>query len=330
MKTAIIFGVTGQDGSYLTELLLEKNYYVVGVARRVSTDNTSRIVHLLDHPSFELKLGDITDAFSVYNILSEYSPVAEVYNLAAQSHVGTSFEQPGLTWDVTGKGVLNILEGVSAVTPEAKFYQASSSEMFGDSVTNLHGETFQNENTPFNPQSPYAIAKLAGHHAVRLYRESYDIHASCGILFNHESERRGDKFVTRKITKWIGDNYDSLGENKLCLGNLYAERDWGHARDYVYAMWLMLQQAESDDYVVCTGETHTVEEFLAEAFRCINIWDYKEHVDIDEDLIRPAEVDYLRGDCSKARDVLGWKPSISFEQLVEIMVEFDLGRISNT
>ena len=330
MKTAIIFGVTGQDGSYLTELLLEKNYYVVGVARRVSTDNTSRILHLLDHPAFELQLGDITDTFSIYNILSEYSPVAEVYNLAAQSHVGTSFEQPGLTWDVTGKGVLNILEGVSAVTPEAKFYQASSSEMFGDSVTNLHGESFQNENTPFNPQSPYAIAKLAGHHAVRLYRESYGLHASCGILFNHESERRGDKFVTRKITKWIGDNYDSLGENKLDLGNLYAERDWGHARDYVYAMWLMLQQEESDDYVVCTGETRTVEEFLVEAFRCINIWDYKEYVGIDEDLIRPAEVDYLRGDCSKARDVLGWKPKISFEQLVEIMVEFDLGGVLNT
>ena len=330
MKTAIIFGVTGQDGSYLTELLLEKNYYVVGVARRVSTDNTSRILHLLDHPAFELQLGDITDTFSIYNILSEYSPVAEVYNLAAQSHVGTSFEQPGLTWDVTGKGVLNLLEGVATVTPEAKFYQASSSEMFGDSVTNLHGESFQNENTPFNPQSPYAIAKLAGHHAVRLYRESYGLHASCGILFNHESERRGDKFVTRKITKWIGDNYDSLGKNKLDLGNLYAERDWGHARDYVYAMWLMLQQDESDDYVVCTGETHTVEEFLVEAFRCINIWDYKEYVDIDEDLIRPAEVDYLRGDCSKARDVLGWKPKISFEQLVEIMVEFDLGGVLNT
>jgi GDPmannose 4,6-dehydratase len=330
MKTAIIFGVTGQDGSYLTELLLEKNYYVVGVARRVSTDNTSRILHLLDHPAFELQLGDITDTFSIYNILSEYSPVAEVYNLAAQSHVGTSFEQPGLTWDVTGKGVLNLLEGVATVTPEAKFYQASSSEMFGDSVTNLHGESFQNENTPFNPQSPYAIAKLAGHHAVRLYRESYGLHASCGILFNHESERRGDKFVTRKITKWIGDNYDSLGENKLDLGNLYAERDWGHARDYVYAMWLMLQQEESDDYVVCTGETHTVEEFLVEAFRCINIWDYKEYVGIDEDLIRPAEVDYLRGDCSKARDVLGWKPKISFEQLVEIMVEFDLGGVLNT
>ena len=326
MKTAVILGVTGQDGSYLAELLLDKGYCVVGIARRVSTDNTSRIFHLLDNPDFELKSGDITDPFSLYNILSSYEPITEIYNLAAQSHVGTSFDQPSLTWDVTAKGVLNVLEYLASTDSSAKLYQASSSEMFGDSFSTLDGEKFQDENTVFNPQSPYAIAKLAAHHSVSLYRNSYGIHASCGILFNHESERRGDNFVTRKITKWIGDNYESLGENSLYLGNLYAERDWGHAEDYVYAMWLMLQQEEPDDYVICTGETYSVEDFLNEAFRCINIWDYNEYVSIDKELLRPSEVPYLRGKCSKAEEVLGWKPRTSFKQLVERMVEFDLGR----
>lgn len=358
MKTAVIFGVTGQDGSYLSELLLKKDYHVVGVARRVSTDNTQRLSLLLNSafPSFELVSGDITDPYSVHRILTQFKP-DEVYNLAAQSHVGTSFNQPSTTWDITAKGCLNILEVMRETG--GKFYQASSSEMFGDSFTIDGDNKYQDEDTVFNPQSPYAIAKLAAHQAARLYRKSYGIHASCGILFNHESERRGEQFVTRKITKWvaglcefmggIGVGFDEIiydGDNlkvdvrrfvdtslsfltypKLRLGNLGAKRDWGYAGDYVEAMWLMLQQDVPNDYVICTGKTYSVEEFLIETFKCINILDYRPFVIVDEKLKRPSEVPYLKGDYSKAKELLGWKPKHSFQDLVGLMLQNDLSGV---
>ncbi len=351
MKTAVIFGVTGQDGSFLSELLLSKQYKVIGVARRSSLPNTSRINLLLNIPIFELVSGDVTDPYSVHRILQKYKP-DEVYNLAAQSHVGTSFVQPSTTWDITGKGCLNVLEVMRETG--GRFYQASSSEMFGDAFTRTRdGNKVQDETTPFRPQSPYAIAKLAAHHSVRLYRQSYDIFACSGILFNHESERRGENFVTRKITKWVADfvrwcekqgldpesrhfrfDEDYIHSNRECfpklrLGNLDAKRDWGYAADYVQAMWLMLQQDKPDDYIICTGETHSVEEFLIEAFKCINIVDYDKFMLIDEKFKRPSEVPYLRGDCSKAKKRLNWKPTHSFKELVEIMLQADLSRVSD-
>ncbi len=358
MKTAIIFGVTGQDGSHLADLLLEKNYKVTGVTRRTSTDNTTRISHLLNNENFKLASGDITDASSVLNILREHEQVDEVYNLAAQSHVAVSFKQPGLTWDITGKGCLNILQGLVDLNMlGARFYQASSSEMFGknyDIEVGMTSETkYQNEETKFLPQSPYAIAKCAAHYMTALYRDGYGIHASAGILFNHEGPRRGETFVTRKITKWIGDFvkwnnptnetgaiidipkqddenmlYNSLmdgeGFPKLRLGNLDAYRDWGYAGDYCEAMWMMLQQDEADDYVICTGETHTIREFLNVAFQEAGITDWSAYVIQDPEFYRPAEVDYLRGDCSKANTKLGWTPKHSFEDLVKMMVKHDL------
>ena len=368
MKTAVVFGVTGQDGSYLTDLLLSKEYRVIGVARRSSVDTTERLDQNIKNKDFVLVEGDITDGFCVSDIINKYDP-DEVYNLAAQSHVGTSFKQPTLTWDVTAGGCLNILEAirVSPRVDDIKFYQASSSEMFGKSFT-LQSEDcsvgdslitqetttthkYQDEDTAFMPQSPYAIAKLAAHHLVRNYRDSYGIHASSGILFNHESERRGENFVTRKITKWIGKFVNWLNNNnlaahqltkttetcekiyasghqesfsKLRLGNLYARRDWGHAKDYVRAMWLMLQQEEPDDYVVATGETHSVEEFLEYAFKHAHLGHWSEYVYIDPEFFRPAEVDYLLGDPSKARTKLGWEPEIKFEELAELMTEADI------
>ena len=368
---AIIFGITGQDGSYLAELLNNKNYEVVGVTRRVSVDTQQRISHIL--PQITVVEGDITDAFSVSNIIKEHEP-DEIYNLAAQSHVGTSFSQPSLTWDVTAGGCLNILEGIrySGRKEKIKFYQASSSEMFGKnySVEQIPMDEgkhkrkrakFQNEDTPFAPQSPYAIAKLASHHLVRNYRDSYGIFACSGILFNHESERRGEKFVTRKITKWIGDyvrwkkyvadqkkewestyepaltfSEDDIhihpkvaeGENikfpKLRLGNLDAYRDWGHAEDYVRAMWLMVQQEVPDDYVVATGETHSVRDFLNIAFAHVGIDEWEDYVVIDPKFYRPAEVDYLLGCPEKASSCLNWKPEISFTKLVHKMVGNDI------
>mgnify|MGYP001190852833 CR=1 FL=1 len=365
---AIIFGITGQDGSYLAELLLEKGYEVVGITRRVSVPTLNRITHIL--PKIKIIEGDITDAFSVSNVIKEEAP-DEIYNLAAQSHVGTSFKQPSLTWDVTAGGVLNILEAIrySDRRDDIKFYQASSSEMFGKNFTekkvltktleNVLGtvtldevysdsvcdsEKYQNEETPFMPQSPYAIAKLAAHHLVRNYRDSYGIFTCSGILFNHESERRGEKFVTRKITKWIGEfkkwamdhgyvspSFD--GDNiccndskfpKLRLGNLDAKRDWGHAEDYVRGMWKMVQYETPSDYVVATGETHSVREFLDIAFSHIGVDDWEDLVVIDPEFYRPAEVDYLLGIPAKAKRVLGWEPEISFEQLVERMVDSDV------
>lgn len=346
---AIIFGVTGQDGSHLAELLIEKGYEVVGVTRRTSTDNTIRLGRAKESERFRLVEGDITDAHSVREVLAKNGNVDEVYNLAAQSHVSVSFKQPALTWDITGKGCLNILQNIVDLGLKCRFYQASSSEMFGASYdTNGHGEKYQDEETKFMPQSPYAIAKCAAHYMTRLFREAYGVHASAGILFNHEGERRGETFVTRKITKWIGDfhhwceanetNFDKvkdcnktdclLSEDacfpKLRLGNLEAFRDWGYAGDYVEAMWLMLQQEIPEDYVICTGETHTIREFLDVAFAAVGVNDWSKYVVIDPQFYRPAEVDYLRGRNHKAVNKLGWRPRHSFKELVELMVQHDL------
>ena len=327
---AIIFGITGQDGSYLAELLIEKGYEVVGITRRVSVPTLNRINHIL--PKIKIVEGDITDAFSVSNVIKQEEP-DEIYNLAAQSHVGTSFKQPSLTWDVTAGGVLNILEAIrySGRKDAIKFYQASSSEMFGKNYNLREGFAemikFQDEKTPFAPQSPYAIAKLAAHHLVRNYRDSYGIFACSGILFNHESERRGEKFVTRKITKWIGEFVASGMDKefpKLRLGNLDAKRDWGHAEDYVRGMWQMVQHKTPDDYVVATGETYSVREFLDIAFKHVGIDGWENLVVIDPEFYRPAEVDYLLGIPTKAKRVLKWEPHISFEKLVERMVDSDV------
>ena len=338
MKKAIIFGVTGQDGSHLADLLLLKEYSVLGVARRTSTDNTGRIKHLQTNPNFQLVQGDITDSHSIIRILSEHVDVDEIYNLAAQSHVAVSFKQPALTWDITGKGCLNILQSIVDLKMDnVKFYQASSSEMFGrnyderatdgDFDSKLPVEKYQNEETKFLPQSPYAIAKCAAHHMTRLFREGYDVHASAGILFNHEGPRRGETFVTRKITKWIGEFVKSGRDPefpRLRLGNLEAFRDWGYAGDYVEAMWMMLQQESPDDYVICTGETHTIREFLDVAFKHIGIDNWSDLVVQDPEFYRPAEVDYLRGCNSKAREKLGWTPANSFDDLVKMMVDYDV------
>lgn len=359
-KKAIIFGVTGQDGSHLADLLLSKNYTVVGVTRRTSIDNTQRIQHILNWSKtapdkFLLVDGDITDTHSIYNILKTHGDVDEVYNLAAQSHVAVSFKQPALTWDITGKGCLNILQSlVDLNLNHIRFYQASSSEMFGSNYDRDSADRskYQDEDTKFLPQSPYAIAKCAAHYMVRLFREGYGLHASAGILFNHEGPRRGETFVTRKITKWIGEFVKwkkGLTENfvfdftqkddiwttrdsgfvfgpkfpKLRLGNLEAFRDWGYAGDYVEAMWMMLQQDCPDDYVICTGKTHTIREFLDVAFKYIGIKDWSNYVVQDPDFYRPAEVDYLRGDSSKAKNKLGWQPKHSFEDLVKLMIDHD-------
>lgn len=391
-KIAIITGVTGQDGSYLAEFLLKKNYLVIGIARRSSVNTHERIKQLLKNDMFKVIEGDITDPHNVNTILRKYQP-DEFYNLAAQSHVGTSFEQPLLTWKVDAEAVLLILEGIKSYSNHTRFYQASTSEMFGKNYSieveydqyqtiehfdlskthykdvwaynfcgstqeekrkfleedlkrnpcsNMYPQPFQFENTPFAPQSPYAIAKVAAHNAVQLYR-SYGIHASAGILFNHESERRGENFVTRKITKWIGEFknwhinefvWDGLRQHtqfpKLKLGNLDACRDWGHAEDYVRAMWLMLQQEKPDDYIIATGETYSVRQFLDTAFKVIGINDWEPYVILDSSLIRPAEVDYLRGCPDKAKAKLGWSPTISFEQLVDRMVKYDISQAAAT
>jgi GDPmannose 4,6-dehydratase len=317
MKSALITGITGQDGSYLAELLLEKGYDVYGLIRRLSTPNISRIEHILS--DVELVEGDLTDQSSITDAVHRLQP-DEVYNLAAQSFVGTSWNQPVLTGDVTGLGVVRVLEGVRHSCPDAHVYQASSSEMFGK----VH-ETPQNENTRFYPRSPYGFAKVYGYWACVNYRESYGMHVSNGILFNHESPRRGIEFVTRKISD--GAVRIKLGlTDELRLGNLDAKRDWGHAADYVEAMWLMLQQEEPDDYVIATGETHSVQEFVELAFDAVGL-DWEKYVVVDPKFVRPAEVELLQGDASKARRVLGWEPKVTFKELVTTMVDADMERL---
>ncbi|MCX6116132.1 MAG: GDP-mannose 4,6-dehydratase [Proteobacteria bacterium] len=314
MKTALITGITGQDGSYLAEFLLEKGYKVYGVVRRLSTPNYTRIQHLLDR--VEIIDADLHDAMSLLQAVERSKP-DEVYNLAAQSFVATSWQQAVLTGDYTGVGVTRMLEAVRAVNPGIKFYQASSSEMYGKVV-----ETPQKESTPFYPRSPYAVAKLYGHWITVNYRESFGMYCVSGILFNHESPRRGIEFVTRKITDGVA-RIKTGKSKKLLLGNLDAKRDWGFARDYVEAMWLMLQQKTPDDYVIATGETHSVREFCEIAFSRVGL-NYKDHVVVDERFMRPAEVELLLGDPSKASKALGWKPKTSFKELVHMMVDADL------
>ena len=321
MPKALITGVTGQDGSYLAEFLLAKGYEVHGIIRRTSSFSTARIEHIYadtHEPDARLRLhyGDLNDASSLQRVLALVQP-DEVYNLGAQSHVRVSFEVPEYTVEVTGVGTLRLLEAMRNLGMSPKFYQASSSEMYGKVV-----ETPQTERTPFHPRSPYACAKVFAHFATVNYRESYGLHGSCGILFNHESPRRGETFVTRKITR--GLTRITLGlQDRLYLGNLDAKRDWGFAGDYVEAMWMMLQQPAADDYVVATGETRSVREFLEEAAACLNL-DWREHVEIDPRYFRPAEVDLLLGDSTKARRAFGWEPKTTFKQLVQMMVESDL------
>lgn len=314
MPTALITGVTGQDGSYLAELLLAQGYRVVGMVRRTSTINFHRIAHIQD--KLELIPGDLSDQISLIRILEEYQP-AEVYNLAAQSFVQTSWNQPVFTGDVTALGVTRVLDAIRIVNPRIRMYQASSSEMFGKVV-----EVPQRETTPFYPRSPYGVAKVYGHWITVNYRESYNLHATSGILFNHESPRRGLEFVTRKISHQAARIKLGLA-SELRLGNLDARRDWGFAGDYVRAMWLMLQRDEPEDYVVATGETHSVEEFLDVAFGHLDL-DWKQYVVQDERYMRPAEVDLLVGDPSKAGRELGWEPSVSFTNLVKMMVDADV------
>jgi GDPmannose 4,6-dehydratase len=311
---ALITGITGQDGSYLAELLLEKGYEVHGLVRRSSSFNTWRIDHVRDR--LALHYGDLVDQNSLARTLEAIEP-DEIYNLAAQSHVKVSFEMPEYTTDVTAIGVLRLLDAVRELGAPARVYQAGSSEMYG-----LVQETPQTERTPFHPRSPYGISKVFGHWMAVNYREGYGLHVSNGILFNHESERRGENFVTRKITMGVAAIKHGKAK-ELRLGNLDAKRDWGHAKDYVEAMWLMLQQPRPDDYVVASGETHAVREFLEEAFGCVGLA-WKDFVKVDPKYFRPAEVDVLLGDPTKARSVLGWKPKVSFKELVKLMVEADM------
>tara|TARA_Y100001937_G_scaffold127558_1_gene200171 strand:+ start:2351 stop:3418 length:1068 start_codon:yes stop_codon:yes gene_type:complete len=345
---AIIFGVNGQDGSYLSEFLLERDYEVVGITRRASTDNTERLKHLASNKDFSLIEGDVTDFISVSSIINDHQP-DEVYNLAAQSHVATSFNEPLHTWRVDAEGPLNILESVRRHAFNCKFYQASTSEMFGKSVDK---DGYQRETTPFEPQSPYAIAKLAAHHKVRIYREAYGLYACSGILFNHESERRGEKFVSRKITKWVAEFNNWMGDEnkpfdavadqdniisvmhpdrlfpKLRLGNLDASRDWGYAPDYVKAMWLMLQKEQPEDYVVATGTSRTVRDFVRIAFDAIGVKNWENMIVVDPEFYRPAEVEFLHGDYNKAKAEIKWSPETSFNEMVKRMVEYDIEKTS--
>jgi GDPmannose 4,6-dehydratase len=315
---ALITGITGQDGSYLAEFLLKKGYDVVGMVRRTSTVNFARIQHIQDQ--VELVSGDLLDQGSLIAILRDHKP-NEIYNLAAQSFVPASWQQPVFTGGVTALGVTRVLEAIRTVNPEIRFYQASSSEMFGKVR-----EVPQNEATPFYPRSPYGVAKVYGHWITVNYRESYDLFACSGILFNHESPRRGLEFVTRKVTYYAAKIKLGL-ENTLPLGNLDSKRDWGFAGDYVRAMWLMIQQDKPDDYVVGTGETHSVEELCKVAFDCVGL-DWHDYVTQDPRFMRPAEVDLLVSDPAKATRVLGWKPDISFQGLIEMMVKADLQLVS--
>ena len=322
MKTAFVTGVTGQDGSYLAELLLEKGYKVIGLKRRTSLICTDRIDHIFENPNFKLEYFDLNDVGSIYRLLLQYKP-DEFYNLAAQSHVKVSFELPENTVDGIAMGTMRLLEAVRNVHPSCKFYQASSSEMYGDNPNYPY-----NEESRFMPASPYANAKVFAHQLMRNYRKSYDMFCCSGILFNHESPRRGETFVTRKIT--IGAAKIALGiEKELRLGNLDAYRDWGFAGDYVEAMWLMLQQEEADDYVIATGKTHSVREFCEAVFKYASLGDYKNYVVQDPKYFRPHEVPYLLGDASKAKNKLGWEPKTDLKKLVETMYDYDFNRLKN-
>ena len=324
MKKALITGITGQDGSYLAELLLNKGYAVHGLIRRASTFNTERIDHLyrdFHDPAARIHLyyGDLSVSSQLTDLLHDIQP-DEIYHLGAQSHVRVSFDMPEYTGDVTGLGTLRLLEAIRKTGIKTKFYQASSSEMFGAAPPP------QNELTPFQPQSPYAAAKVYAYYIVRNYRDAYKLFACNGILFNHESPRRGETFVTRKVTR--AATRIKLGlQDKLYLGNLDAKRDWGFAGDYVEAMWLMLQQEKPDDLVIATGETHSVKEFVEKVFRKLNL-DYQKHVIIDPKYFRPTEVDVLLGDSSKAKNILGWKPRVGFDQLIDMMIEADMEQAS--
>ena len=318
---ALITGITGQDGSFLAELLLEKGYEVYGVIRRSSSFNTDRIDHLYQDPHqpntrLRLIFGDLNDGSSLNTILRQTQP-DEIYNLGAQSHVRVSFDVPEYTAEITGLGTVRLLEAIRETGIRPKFYQASSSELFGKVL-----EVPQNEQTPFYPRSPYGCAKAYAYYITVNYRESYDLFACNGILFNHESERRGETFVSRKITR--AATRIKLGlQNKLYLGNVKARRDWGYAADYVMAMWMMMQQEEADDFVIATGETHSVEEFLDQAFGHLDL-DWKQYVEVDPRYYRPAEVELLLGDASKAKRVLGWEPKVGFKDLVRLMIDHDL------
>jgi len=326
-KTALITGTTGQDGSYLSELLLDKGYKVHGLIRRSSVDTTERIAHFQNHPNFELVDGDITDASCMHRLISGIQP-DEAYNLAAMSHVGVSFYQPITTCQIAALGPLHMLEAIRQSSPNTRFYQASTSELFGDTLISP-----QNEGSEMLPNSPYAAAKLYAHQLVGLYRRAYGIFACAGILFNHESERRGEDFVTRKITKYVAmlqswmDTHDGFPKKDvdvcpLALGNIEAKRDWSHAEDMVRGMWLMMQHSEPNDYVLGSGESHTVEEFLALAFGSIGL-DYKDYVVIDPKFYRPVDVNLLHADYSKAERELGWKPNIRLGELIDRMVQSD-------
>jgi GDPmannose 4,6-dehydratase len=313
-KRALITGITGQDGSYLAELLLREGYNVYGLIRRTSSPNLGRVEHILDR--LHLVAGDLLDETSMTTAIRDIRP-AEVYNLAAQSFVGTSWTQPVFTGDSVALGVTRLLDAIRLIDPEIRFYQASSSEMFGKVI-----ETPQKETTPFYPRSPYAVAKVYGHWITVNYRESYNMHATSGILFNHESPRRGVEFVTRKVTYTAAKIKLGLA-HELRMGNLDSKRDWGFAGDYVRAMWMMVQQDTPDDYVIATGQTHTVERLLEVAFAAVNL-DWKQYVVQDPAFMRPAEVDLLLGDPSKAGRILGWEPTVTFEQMIQMMVESDL------
>jgi GDPmannose 4,6-dehydratase len=319
MPKALITGVTGQDGSYLAEFLLEQGYEVIGMVRRTSTINFHRISHIQE--KMTIVPGDLLDEISLIHILEEHRP-NEIYNLAAQSFVQTSWNQPVFTGEVTALGVTRILDAIRIIDPKIRFYQASSSEMFGKVL-----EVPQKETTPFYPRSPYGVAKVYGHWITINYRESYDLHATSGILFNHESPRRGLEFVTRKITHHVAKIKLGL-TNEVRLGNLDSRRDWGFAGDYVKAMWLMLQQDKPDDFVIATSETHSIEEFLDEAFGYVNL-EWHDYVIEDERYMRPAEVDLLVGDASKAGLALGWEPTVTFSQLVRMMVDADIKLLQN-
>lgn len=328
----MITGITGQDGSYLADLLLSLDYKVIGLHRRTSHNSFDRVKHLLDHPNFLLEEFDITDPSDCFRVLENFKP-DELYNLAAQSHVGTSFKQPSTTFEINTSGVINLLEALRSRSPSSRFYQASTSEMFGSNYTERFDENtgsiqqYQSEDTPFQPQSPYAVAKLASHRLVQIYRESYGLYACCGILFNHESPRRGENFVTRKITKYLGLLANKFVSNinypPLKLGNIHAIRDWGHAKDFVKAMHMMMNQDASDDFVIATGLCHSVKDFLEYSFGLLDL-NYNDYVEIDPDLYRPSEVHYLKGDATKAKKILDWQPEISFEDLVKDMVYSDI------